>query len=39
MNHTGIRFALLALVLSSTGLAQKVHYNFDQEAGFSAYKT
>ena len=39
MKHAGIRFALLALVLSSTGLAQKVHYNFDQEAGFSAYKT
>lgn len=39
MKHTGIRLALLALMLAGTGLAQKVQFNFDEEADFSAYKT
>ena len=39
MKHPGIRLALLALMLAGAGLAQKVQFNFDQEADFSAYKT
>ncbi len=39
MKHPGIRLALLALMLAGAGLAQKVQFNFDHEADFSAYKT
>lgn len=39
MKSLTIRFTLLFLALAWTGLAQKVHYNFDEEAEFSSYGT
>ena len=39
MAQSAIRFGLLVLALAGAGLAQKVHYNFDQEADYSGYRT
>ncbi len=39
MKHPGVRLGLLALMLAGAGLAQKVQFNFDEAADFSAYKT